>query len=260
MPNPKTSLTRSISSQPSSWSQVICWSRMQAEGGQSLHDIIHRKELERQANEGLFCWGVGNAPNRCTAGLARSGADVDVLFSIMKSKPKLVDVSPSTTFIWRQFVDYDGRPRPVPLGSLITSRGESATGLKRSHFALFCKSPEPLVLGDFGSFDPRAYRNLGEAGGSIGPSQVTALLRKTTEESQDGDYRINLKAKMFGSYWAKLIDPVKIDIEKQHHLSNLASMNSVTAHEWIDFVQHMRESSMDRSRRCLVSGDKQHKH
>jgi hypothetical protein len=213
---------------------------MQAEGGQPLHDIIYRKELERQANEGVFCWGVGNAPNRCTSGIARSGDDVDVLFSIMKSKPKAVDSAPTSTLIWRKFIDYDGQERTIPNGSLVTSRGESSTGLKRTHFALFCKSREPLVLGDYGSFDHRAYRNLGEVGGAIGPSQVTALLRRTGKEAKDGDYRINLKAKMFGSYWAKLTDPILMSSEKQKCLSRLNTAASLTLSEWADFVQYVR--------------------
>lgn len=39
---------------------LVCWSRMQAEAGQSLDAIVRRKELEREANGGLFLWGVGN--------------------------------------------------------------------------------------------------------------------------------------------------------------------------------------------------------
>ena len=41
--------------------------RMQAEAGQRLETIIARKEIERQAGEGLFLWGVGSAPSRAPA-------------------------------------------------------------------------------------------------------------------------------------------------------------------------------------------------
>jgi hypothetical protein len=227
----------------SSWSEIICWSRMQAEAGQQLQEIVHRKELERVANEGLFCWGVGNAPNRCTAGFARDRVEVDALFSIMKSRPKMVDIAPATTVIWRRFIDFDGRERTIPRSSLVTSRGESQNKLKRSHFALFCRTDSPLVLGDFGSFDPSAYRNVGEVGGSIGPSQVTALLRRTAQESSEGaSYRINLKAKMFGSYWAKLTDPIPMDIDKQQALSwFVANQAGATSEGWTDLVQQLRD-------------------
>jgi len=107
----KLSSNKLVAIEQSPWSEILCWSRMQAEGGQQLNEIVRRKELERAANNGLFCWGVGNAPNRATAGLARNQVAVDVVFSIMKSRPKMVDVAPSTTLIWRKFLDLEGRER-----------------------------------------------------------------------------------------------------------------------------------------------------
>ena len=41
---------------------MVCWTRMQAESGQNIEVIIARKELERRTGGGLFFWGVGNAP------------------------------------------------------------------------------------------------------------------------------------------------------------------------------------------------------
>jgi hypothetical protein len=137
MAQPILSSTDPISVEQSPWTEIVCWSRMQAEGGQQLDEIVRRKELERVANGGLFCWGVGNAANRCTASLARDRIEIDALFSIMKSRPKMVDVAPSTTVIWRRFIDFDGRERVIPRSSLVTSKGESQNKLKRSHFALF---------------------------------------------------------------------------------------------------------------------------
>src|SRR5437773_1823143 len=54
-------------------SHVICWTRMQAEAGQGIEAIVSRKELERQAGGGLFCWGIGNAPPRSLSALVRAG-------------------------------------------------------------------------------------------------------------------------------------------------------------------------------------------
>lgn len=243
MTQAKISSIKNVSSQHSPWSEIVCWSRMQAEGGQQLDEIVARKEIERSVNDGVFCWGVGNAPNRSTAGLARSGAEIDVLFSVMKSRPKLIDVAPSLTLVWRKFIDYDGHQRTIPHGSLITSKGETQGGIKRSHFALFCKSTSPLIFGDFGSFDPAAYRNVGEVGGSIGPSQVTALLRRIRDESPEGGYRINLRAKMFGGYWVKLIDPIPMDLEKQRKLSIfVSSLSQKTADQWSELVRDLRNN------------------
>jgi hypothetical protein len=235
--------TKADSSARGMQNEIICWSRMQAESGQQLHEIVWRKELEREANGGIFCWGVGNAPNRCTANLARNGVEVDAVFSVMKSRPKFLDVAPSLTLIWRKFIDYDGRERPLPPGSLVTSKGETRGAVKRSHFALLCKSDSRLVLGDFGSFDPDAYRNLGEIGGAIGNSQVTALLRRTANERANGAYRVNLRATLFGSYWAKLADPIPMDLEKQRCLSIFcADDHHAHVSKWLSLVSLLREN------------------
>jgi hypothetical protein len=223
-------------------SEVVCWTRMQAESGQQLHEIVARKEIERATNGGIFCWGVGNAPNRCTASLARGGIEVDAIFSTMKGRPKFSDIGPSLTLIWRKFIDYDGRERHLPAGSLVTSKGETHNAAKRSHFALFCKSADRLVLGDYGSFDPSAYRNLSETGGAVGPSQVTALLRRTAKGRADGAYRINMKAQLFGSYWAKLADPILMNLDKQRSLSLFnADAHTATASKWLNLVSRLRE-------------------
>jgi hypothetical protein len=71
-------------------SEILCWSRMQAEAGQELAAIMARKELERLAGDGLFFWGIGNAPSRAVGQLARVGHEIDVVFSVMKSRPKAV--------------------------------------------------------------------------------------------------------------------------------------------------------------------------
>lgn len=58
----------SIVSMPSSYRQqfaddeeFVCWSKVQAESGQTLNAIVARKEKERLAGAGVFFWGVGNA-------------------------------------------------------------------------------------------------------------------------------------------------------------------------------------------------------
>jgi hypothetical protein len=103
---------------------------------------------------------------------------------------------------WRSYFDLDGVERPLPGGS-VTSRAHG----RGAHYALICRSDAPLELGDFGPFDPSVYRNVSESGKLIGASQVTALLRRVAPEGADASYRINLRAKLTGSYWVKLGDP-----------------------------------------------------
>ena len=124
----------------------VCWTRMQAEAGQSLDAIVARKEYERRAGCGLFFWGVGNAPPVGITALARMGRQIPVIFSIMKTEARANDSRPTRTVIWRRYFDSDGFERPLPRHALVTSRGDNANGAKNVHYALMCWSDAPLRL------------------------------------------------------------------------------------------------------------------
>lgn len=231
----------------------ICWSRMQAEAGQALAAIIKRKEVERQAGGGTFFWGVGNPPALATNALARAGVQVPAIFSIMKSRPKASDVAPARTFVWRQYIDAFGMTRPLPAHALITSRADSGTGLKRSHYSLICRSDKQLELQHDKPFDPDAYRNASSAGGRVGASQVTALLRRVAVEQETSDYAANMVACLTGSYWVRLADPDLLDLDR---LSMLATVAELEHAEWCSVVRKIRrdnqsEASLEASDRLL---------
>lgn len=186
---------------------VVCWTRMQSEAGQDIGSIIARKEIERRAGDGLFYWGVGNAPNRAVRRLAAQGEDVDVVFSLMKGRPAAQDAAPEGVVAWRTCYDSEGVECRLPPHVLVTSRMDTDSGVKAAHYALVCRSDDGLVLGDMGAFDPSAYRNVGDAGGAVGSSQVTALVVRTRSESPVDGYRVNLRAKLVGGFWVKLGSP-----------------------------------------------------
>lgn len=217
--------------------EYVCWSRMQTEAGQSLDAIVERKERERQAGGGSFLWGVGNAPAHIANVLARSGIPVRAVFSIMKSRPKSVDVAPSRTVIWRRYIDAQGVERLLPPHALITSRGDSATGAKRSHYALMCRSEKPLVIKRGDTFDPAAFRNAGGTGAPVGFSQVTALLCRVEFDQGYSGYEANLTAWLADSYWVRLTDPVELDSGR---LGILADMSRQPLEDWCGLVSRIR--------------------
>jgi hypothetical protein len=237
--NAMTSSIYADASGPTAWSgareEYVCWSRMQAEAGQDLRAIVRRKELERCAGDGLFFWGVGNAPPVTANTLARLRQPVPAVFSIMKSRPKAIDVNPTRTVAWRRYVDVDGIVRPVPKHSLVTSRGDSASGPKTKHFALMCWSDRPLGLQYGQPFDPAAFRNASEAGAPVGSSQVTALLKRTSNYIGPTCYEANLAALLVGGYWVRLADP----IECQPQFDRV-DRSLITSHDWIEFVSQAR--------------------
>ena len=211
-------------------SERLCWTRMQAEAGEGLARIVRRKELERRTGDGLFFWGVGNAPSRAIPSLARTAAAIDVLFSVMKSMPKARDVSPARVVAWRSFVDSDGAVRSIPQNVLVTSRA----GKRDCHYALMCRSDSPLEVSDEGPFDPRAYRNYG-AGGAVGASQVTALLERYAPDGATG-YRVAMRARLTGGLWVKLVDPVELSSAARAALEEEPEDEAA----WLELVEYVR--------------------
>lgn len=218
----------------------LCWTRMQAEAGEGLAKIIHRKNLERQAGDGLFFWGVGNAPSRAVPALARTSTPVDVLFSVMKSRPKARDVAPTALLAWRSYIDVDEVVKPLPEHVLITSRA----GNRDYHYALVCNSDAPLDVSDYGPFDPTAFRNLG-AGGAVGSSQVTALLERCAPDKSSA-YRIAMRARLTGGLWVKLVDPIILNTEARRALDEPPDREAA----WRSFVAFIRSNGQPLGRPC----------
>jgi len=216
---------------------------MQTEAGQGLDAIVHRKEIERRANGGLFLWGVGNPPAKALRGVRTAGKPVDAIFSIMKSKPKAVDVKPARVVLWRTYFDEVGFERPLPDGSLVTSRADSITRDKFAHYALMCWADEPLKLGDYGSFDHQAYRNVSAEQGPIGASQVTALVERYRPEQAPGTYRINLRARLSGAYWVKLGSPLILAPSALDKIQS-AHGSPLTTQDWVSLISSIRDCSL----------------
>ncbi|GJD92487.1 hypothetical protein BHAOGJBA_6041 [Methylobacterium hispanicum] len=223
----------------------VCWSRMQAEAGQLLDEIIARKERERRASGGVFLWGVGNAPSRLINSLARLSVSVPVVFSAMKTKPKSADLAPLRTVAWRKYVDENGIERPLPASSLVTSRGDSALGVKARHYALMCYSDTPLSLSRGIPFDPTAYRNAGGAGAPVGASQVTALLKQVDKPAAASSYEVNIAAWLTSGYWVRLSDPIELNTKT---ISEIASFDGGTD-QWLDLVRRARGGTAARPRK-----------
>ena len=230
--------------------EYVCWSRMQAEAGQALDAIVRRKELERRAGRGSFCWGVGNAPATMTSALARLGHPVVAIFSVMKSRPKAVDVHPTRTFAWRRYVDSAGAVRSLPRHVLVTSRGDSAGGPKDRHFALMCWSDAPLIIQHGVPFDPSAYRNAGGNGAPVGASQVTALLKRASNGSGETGYEANICARLADSYWVRLTDPVECDLD----IGEADALDGSSSAAWLAFADRVRDGDRQRNAAAVGTG------
>ena len=67
---------------------IFCWTRFGAEAGETIETILERKERERQANRGVYFWGIGNSVAPGIAELVRRTTSPEVLFSSIKSRPR----------------------------------------------------------------------------------------------------------------------------------------------------------------------------
>jgi hypothetical protein len=189
------------------------WTKMQAEGGQTLSAILARKEAERRAGNGVFWWGVGNSLGQAVGRVAvEAGGMLPVLFSQMVSRPKRRDSSSSDVFLWEEWEDASGIVRKIPQYVLEWSRGAEG---KTTHYALVCESSNSVELRDHGPFDPsRRETHLGKKPGS---SQVTALLRgDPTGNHSPGIYHWGFRANLVSPWVVKLVHPRRLsDAERE---------------------------------------------
>lgn len=229
----------------------VCWTRMQAEAGQPLEQIIARKELERKSGDGLFFWGVGNAPAKAIQTLARANIPVPVVFSVMKSRPKKEDSDADEVFAWLGYIDASGAERAVPGHAIVLSRARTPKGAKRSHYALICQSDLPLEIQDGEEFNVTEYRNVGGKEAPVGASQVTALLKHLPLESlaSPSPYRVSMRSNLTDGYWVKLTRPVLLPANLRREL---AEINDTDIDAWLDLSQRVRHLKHSPDRECQL--------
>jgi hypothetical protein len=119
----------------------FCWTRYGTEAGETIEQILARKEQERLANGGTFLWGIGNAISRLSMlELLRVEPQPEAVFSPIRNKPSKKDVNPSCVVMWTVGQTLNGCRYELPAGSVVTSHGQ-----RTKHYALVCSSQSPLA-------------------------------------------------------------------------------------------------------------------
>jgi hypothetical protein len=155
---------------------LFCWTRFGSEAGEPIEQILFRKEQERLANGGVFLWGIGNAVGPSISELTRCTARPQVVFSPIKTAPRVKDVAPPAVVMWTEAEGLDGSDFDIPSNSLVTSSYDPETP-RPHHYALVCYSSRPLIpLERKHKIGFNQLRNL-RTGRPIGASQVTAVVR-----------------------------------------------------------------------------------
>ncbi len=185
---------------------AFCWTRFGTEAGETIENILERKEKERRNNDGIFFWGVGNSVAPGLAALLENGERPEVLFSPIKGPPRAVDRAPAARFAWRAGLDLGGGHFELPPAARVTSGGQ-AGGPGRAHYALVCASSRPLAIvqGD-ADLDFLALRNL-VSGNPLGASQVTAVVRMLRDQpASDMRYPVAMRAELAPPYFVRLTE------------------------------------------------------
>lgn len=190
----------------------FCWTRFGPEAGESFDHILARKNLEREACDGVFYWGIGSSVAPALRALVAIEEAPEVLFSPISSAPRSVDVSPSHVVRWSTGVGLMGGGVDLPPGACVTSRwSPGRPGAPR--YALVCQSHVALVLGDHGELDFSMLQNLC-SGAPIGASQVTAVVRRQHEDVHQAAvgriYRVAMRARLVFPYLVRLSSPAPV--------------------------------------------------
>jgi hypothetical protein len=188
----------------------FCWSRFGTEAGESIDQILERKEVERDRNRGVFLWGIGNALGPSMRELLRRERTPEVIFSPISSAPRASDVSPSTTVTWNGARDLTGLPAVLPRWSTVTSRGVSGPGAQR-HYALVCYSRERLRIGPSpADISMGSVQNL-LTSRRVGASQVTAIVKLVDGFLPKGCfYPVAMRVGLVAPYFLSLTDPTPV--------------------------------------------------
>jgi hypothetical protein len=176
------------------------------EAGESLADIIVRKEAERIAGQNTFWWGVGTSLGESLQRAAQdAGGTLPIIFLSHKkpTSPKPHDANPQRVVKWTEWQDRSGLTHNVPTFVKVTSRWDQA---KRTHYALVCHSERPIEFDPDGpKFDASVCRTaLDKAPGS---SQVTALVWGPLDDKthKNGSYRIAFRAFLRQPWQVRLV-------------------------------------------------------
>lgn len=188
----------------------FCWTRFGVESGEPIESIFARKEAERMAHDGMFLWGIGNSVGSAVRELVRREPSPKVLFSPMRSKPKLMDVAPSAVFGWTRALTMSDDEWHIPKGLQVVSRAVTNIGTyKRSHYALVCKTDSPLRADKArGVLNSSEFVNLLSLS-KLGHSQVTSVVQRKPSPGRSGThYPICFIADLVFPYFVRLVDPV----------------------------------------------------
>jgi hypothetical protein len=205
---------------------------MGPEAGQSLSAIINRKDAERIMGSGVFYWGIGTALGQKFWKFIDTESNPKVLFSPMKSKPKITDVSPEKVYSWNTCIDRYGHKSVIPAHVLVTSRSLPQGVSRGKHYALVCRKSVALDANTCPMVDWSELRNYA-SDSKVGYSQVTAVVEKGPRTTQKQMlYEVTFSAELVAPYYVTLADPLELSLQSRISLTEHWNYPDINISKW----------------------------
>jgi hypothetical protein len=217
---------------------AFVWTKVEADAGQRMDQIIHRKELERKSG-GTFWWGIGESKIGKVRLLLASDSRPAVVFSKMRCDAHSRDSDPGGVLLWEAYEVASGE-MPLPPHAIVTSRAHDSKGrLKSRHYALVCENPAGVSATMGETLDTGSLRNFGDGGRPIGSSQITAVVERTTSSRHGLLYPIIARATLVAPYAVQLSAPRQLSSHEVRLLDDV-SVYGETANDWIAVAKELR--------------------
>ena len=178
---------------------AFVWSKMGTEAGEPLEDIMHRKEIERQANGGKFVWGIGNSPGNSIVNFMQDTKKPVAIFTETRpnNKTRSIDEEESER-VWRD--------KLLPRYSFVTSHPE-----RKEHYALLCECDEDLRTQCHGELHTGEFVHYVTCNPKLPPNSTNMM--KKGEGLSCKPYPIRFVASLYGEGWVTLTDYADISPE-----------------------------------------------
>jgi hypothetical protein len=218
---------------------AFVFTKVQAYSGQTINQILRRKELERQVG-GTFWWGIGESKGRMIRLLAAGVPQPLVIFSLMPTRPHQRDSNPDGVLLWEEYETATGTTAPLPPHVVLCSGAHDKNGRQRSrYFVLVCENPSGIPHSGGGKIDTRTLRNFGDGGKPLDPRQGTAVVETTTRHDKGAPYPITARATLTAPYAVQLAKPRTLSADERK-LLNEVSREGATLDDWMLVAKQLR--------------------
>lgn len=208
------------------------WSLMGQDAGQSLDEIIIRKEAERGTGQ-TFWWGLGTGLGaRVESAAISNGGTLPALFSALGNQKQ---TSNQKTYVWNGWRSVrKGRYRTYSHGSIPEHALVLGGSPDRAYYGLVCRCDTELVLGDHGPFDPAQCRTVAK-GVAPGRSQRAALLTGHVKHPH-GPYSITFIAHLVEPWFVRLTHPKALSAAEVARVRQYKRGD-----DWLGLVKSLRD-------------------